>query len=93
MTREKRQASTELEAQGRVTIPKPLRDALGLVPGSRLAVALRGREIVVYPLSDSRPLRELRGALGKGESPLSTTDIDARVRKGMRLERLKSGSG
>lgn len=37
--------------KGQVTIPKPLRDAAGIGPGTRVAFSLSGSSIVVTPVS------------------------------------------
>lgn len=38
-----------VDEQGRVTIPEEMRDALGVDAGERVAVELRGDDVVIHP--------------------------------------------
>ena len=55
-------ASTVSE-KGQVTLPKPIRDALGIRTGERLAFRLHGEEIRVRKRPDRDRLAELYGSL------------------------------
>jgi antitoxin PrlF len=73
--------STTVTAKGQVTIPKPVRDLLGLAPGSRVDFrrAADG-SVVLVRADDTRPasrFAKLRGHAGKG---LSTDEIMALTR-------------
>jgi AbrB family looped-hinge helix DNA binding protein len=64
---------THLTAKGQITIPKPIRDRLGIVPGDTVAFELEpdGRIVLVkaagaWPVSR---LGALRGRAGPGLSP------------------------
>ncbi len=54
-------------AKGQVVIPKGIREALGIKPGTKLHIRVEGREVVLFPLPDD-PIRALRGALKGGPS-------------------------
>ncbi|MEJ7731252.1 MAG: AbrB/MazE/SpoVT family DNA-binding domain-containing protein [Polyangiaceae bacterium] len=41
---------TTIDAAGRVIVPKPLRDELGLTPGQTLEIGSRDGELVITPL-------------------------------------------
>lgn len=47
--------SSTIDAGGRVVIPKPIRDALGLQPGTR--VELRVRDGMVFVVPECVPMR------------------------------------
>jgi AbrB family looped-hinge helix DNA binding protein len=71
--------ATTVTSKGQVTIPKPLRDLLGIEPGSAVTFALAadGRVVLTKVGNDARPRREnrferLRGSAGPG---LSTDEI------------------
>jgi AbrB family looped-hinge helix DNA binding protein len=73
--------STTVTAKGQVTIPKPVRDLLGIAPGSRVDFhrAADG-SVVLVRADDKRPVSRftrLRGHAGKG---LSTDEIMALTR-------------
>lgn len=72
--------ATTVTSKGQVTIPKRVRDLLGIRPGSRVEFerAPDGR-IVLVKSGKSRPSRfsRLRGSAGKG---LSTDEIMALTR-------------
>jgi antitoxin PrlF len=73
--------STTVTRKGQVTIPKPVRDLLGIRPGSLIDFerAEDGRIVLVKVERKSRPnrLARLRGHAGKG---LSTDQIMAITR-------------
>jgi antitoxin PrlF len=68
-------------AKGQVTIPKEIRDLLGIVPGDKVDFhAAAGGEVVVSRADGKQPLSrfaKLRGHAGKG---LSTDAIMALMR-------------
>jgi antitoxin PrlF len=66
-------------AKGQVTIPKPVRDLLGIKPGSMVDFQRDGRIVLVKLGGKPRPSRfaRLRGHAGKG---LSTDAIMAMTR-------------
>ncbi|MGE0725464.1 MAG: AbrB/MazE/SpoVT family DNA-binding domain-containing protein [Alphaproteobacteria bacterium] len=75
---------TKVTTKGQVTIPKPLRDLLGIRPGS--AVEFRRTpdgQVVLFKVGDERPrpsrFERLRGRAGPG---LSTDNIMALTRGG-----------
>jgi AbrB family looped-hinge helix DNA binding protein len=73
--------STTVTSKGQVTIPKPVRDLLGIGPGSVINFerAQDGRIVLVKVGKKTRPNRfaRLRGHAGKG---LSTAEIMAMTR-------------
>lgn len=73
--------STTVTAKGQVTIPKPVRDLLGIAPGSRVDFrrAADGSVVLVRADADAPASRfaRLRGHAGRG---LSTDDIMALTR-------------
>lgn len=54
-------------SKGQVTIPKAIRDALGIVAQSRLLFVLEGDSVRVVPIG-GRSLAELAGALASDRS-------------------------
>jgi AbrB family looped-hinge helix DNA binding protein len=72
---------TTVTSKGQVTIPKQVRDLMGIVPGSVIGFerAPDGRVVLVKIEKKSRPTRfaRLRGHAGKG---LSTAEIMAMTR-------------
>jgi antitoxin PrlF len=73
--------STTVTSKGQVTIPKPVRDLLGIGPGSVINFerAQDGRIVLVKVEKKTQPNRfaRLRGHAGKG---LSTAEIMAMTR-------------
>jgi len=76
---------------GRIVIPKRLRDALGLVPGSIVRIREHEHSIVLDPLDDETPLEYEDGVLVfTGEVVGDLTDVvrqdrERRIRKLGRL--------
>lgn len=66
---------SKVDAAGRIVIPKPLRDALRLVPGSSVDVAAYGTGLHVQPGGRTARLVEVDGVL-VGDSDARFGDID-----------------
>jgi AbrB family looped-hinge helix DNA binding protein len=66
-----------LTRKGQVTIPKPLRDQLGLHLGDRISFHLRGKEIVLKPVQ--RTILDLEGSVPPRQRPESFDDIRSQV--------------
>ena len=62
--------STTVTAKGQVTIPKPVRDLLGIVPGSKVDFRRAADGSVVLARADREPeasrFEKLRGHAGQG---------------------------
>lgn len=72
-------AYTTMTSKGQLTIPKDVRDKLGLAPGTRFFVTVKGREVVAMP--KNRKLADLAGMLGRppnGRS-LSVEEMDEAI--------------
>ena len=66
-----------LSEKGQVTIPKPLREALGLRTGSRLDFREEGGRLVVTKVLAQSPLEKWRG---RGTLPGARADVDGYLR-------------
>jgi AbrB family looped-hinge helix DNA binding protein len=58
---------TTVSTKGQLVIPSKMRTQLGIRPGTRVAVALEGDHIVLYPVSE-RLVEESKGMLAGGPS-------------------------
>jgi AbrB family looped-hinge helix DNA binding protein len=69
--------STTVTSKGQVTIPKPVRDRLGLAPGTKVAFAVDERGRAYLAAEDGRRPRPGRFARLKGtaDAGLSTDEI------------------
>jgi AbrB family looped-hinge helix DNA binding protein len=77
-----------VDAAGRVVLPKPLRDRLGLCAGSELQLREDGAEIHLRSVANDSPLKEVNGFLVyTGESTASAASELQQVREA-RLRRL-----
>jgi AbrB family looped-hinge helix DNA binding protein len=64
---------TTIDAGGRVVIPKQIREAIGLSPGSAIDVAVRDGIIVLVPATSPMRLVEREGGVvAEPEQPLPT---------------------
>jgi AbrB family looped-hinge helix DNA binding protein len=64
-----------VDSVGRIVVPKPLRDALGLTPGTTVDVSLYGSGLQLVPAGRTARLREVDGRL-VAESETVVTDDD-----------------
>lgn len=73
-----------VDAGGRVVIPKPLRDALGLTPGTRVDISAYGSGVQITPGGRAATLaREPSGRLVvTGETKLTDEDLFALIDAG-----------
>ncbi len=72
--------AARLTDKGQLVIPKPIRDALRLGPGSELLVTLEGGRVVLEPrrLKSGRKLGDWLPAMQR-RSPPGKVDLDADV--------------
>ena len=70
-------ARQKLDSMGRIVIPKPVRDDLGLMPGDSVELERSETGLTLRPARDNPPLRQKRGVwvFGTGE-PLAARTID-----------------
>jgi AbrB family looped-hinge helix DNA binding protein len=72
--------STTVTTKGQVTIPKAVRDELGLKEGDRVAFrVLEDGTVIVEP--ETIDLSELRGVLKPKEKGVSIADMDEAIRE------------
>ncbi len=70
---------------GRIVLPKPLRDRLRLVPGTKVDVSEYGDGLHVAPVSRTARLTERDGRLvAVAETPITDDDVIALVDAGRR---------
>lgn len=75
--------ATKLTSKGQVTIPKHVRDALGLTPGSSIEFTVNdaGEVVIVRAGARARGKRDrFDRALGRAEIPWRTEDLMALLR-------------
>jgi AbrB family looped-hinge helix DNA binding protein len=71
-------ATAEIDKAGRIVVPKKIREALHLVPGTRLTLRTDGESIIVQQESRPRGLHRKNGILVYDAGPLpplDTTDL------------------
>ncbi|MGH7474665.1 MAG: AbrB/MazE/SpoVT family DNA-binding domain-containing protein [Longimicrobiales bacterium] len=77
-------AAATLTSKGQITIPKTIRDRLGLEPGDRIDFVLEGEgQVVLRPRT--RDFRALEGILYRpGRKPVSVEQMRAGLQKRFR---------
>ncbi|HDL86375.1 MAG TPA: AbrB/MazE/SpoVT family DNA-binding domain-containing protein [Candidatus Acetothermia bacterium] len=70
--------TSRVTSKGQMTIPKTIRDYLGISAGDRLTFIIRDGEVIFYPVKGT--LLDLRGSIQGNKQP---EDLDA-VRKVVR---------
>ena len=76
---------TVISSKGQAVIPKPIRDALGLTPGSRINIELDadGARLTVVTRKDGKP-RDGYGMLHYEGPPIPEAEWKARIAEGLR---------
>lgn len=75
--------ATTLTSKGQVTIPKPIRDALNLAPGSRVDFAVNADGDIVIRKVGTRPSRKpdrFQAARGRADIKWRTDELMALLR-------------
>ena len=67
---------SKISSKGRTTLPKPVREALGVQPGDKVRYLILGDEVRIIPV---RPLARLSGALKYEGPPKTLEDMDDAV--------------
>jgi AbrB family looped-hinge helix DNA binding protein len=70
-------ATVTIDSEGRIVLPKALRDLHRLRPGSKLQVQVHGRTIHLKAVPQESPLREVNGFLvyvGRSNGPSATAE-------------------
>ncbi len=76
---------TTIDAAGRIVVPKPLRDALGLAPGTTLDISSYGAGLAFVPRGRTARLVEEDGFLvAEGGTTVTDEDIFALIDAGRR---------
>src|SRR5215212_10802959 len=79
-TLRKHMASATVTSKGQVTVPKEIRDHLGLEPGDRVRFQIgSGGEVIVEP--ETVDIRSLRGMLKRRGRRVSLRDMDLAIRR------------
>ena len=68
-----------LTSKGQTTLPKAVREHLGVSPGDRVRYIISGREVRILPV---RPLSRLFGTLRHKGPPVSLSDMERAVEEG-----------
>lgn len=76
---------TTIDAAGRIVVPKPLRDALGLTPGTVVDISQYGAGLTLIPGGRTARLVEEDGVLvGTGETRINDEIVFALIDAGRR---------
>lgn len=67
-----------ISPKGQITLPAGIRKRLGVQPNDRIALLLRGEEIILKPLKGT--IRDLRGAVKPQSRPEDFETIRRRVK-------------
>lgn len=88
-------ATAEIDKAGRIVVPKKLRDALHLVPGTRLRIERSGDRLVLEPAFSEAQVVLKDGMWVISGSPTVDIDIPDLIRQGYaeRANRIMEGSG
>jgi len=64
-----------VDSAGRIVLPKPLRDALGLLPGATLDVSFYGAGLQILPSGRTARIVDVYGALVADSDTAVTDDV------------------
>lgn len=74
-----------LTSKGQLTLPKDVREALGVGPGDRVDfVRMEDGNFAVMPATV--PLKSLKGILGKRKMPVTLEEMDKAIARGAKGE-------
>lgn len=73
-------ARAKLTSKGQITVPKPVRDALGIHPGDRLNFRVREDGTITVE-AETVDVRSLRGRLKPGVRGVTIADMNAAIRR------------
>ncbi|MFO1141314.1 MAG: AbrB/MazE/SpoVT family DNA-binding domain-containing protein [Amaricoccus sp.] len=69
-----------ITAKGQTTLPRAVREALGILPGDRVRYVVEGNEVRLLKV---RSVMELEGMLhDEGRAPASLADMDRAIAEG-----------
>ena len=71
--------TSAITAKGQTTLPKPVREALGVGAGDRVRYVILDNEVRVLPV---RPVGRLFGALKHDGPPMTLEDIERAIAEG-----------
>ena len=88
-------AIVEIDKAGRIVVPKKLRDALNLVPGTRLRIERSGDRLVFEPAVSEPQLIMKDGMWVVSGGQITVDDVTELIRQGYaeRQARILEGSG
>ncbi len=76
---------TSIDSVGRIVVPKPLRDALGLKPGSTLDISRYGAGLQLLPTGRTARLVDEAGVLvATGDTVIDDDDVFGLIDAGRR---------
>lgn len=76
---------TSIDSEGRLEVPKPLRDALGLTAGSTVEISRYGAGLQLLPAGSTAHLVHEDGVLvATGETAIDDGDVFALIDSGRR---------
>lgn len=76
---------TSIDSAGRIVVPKPLRDALGLAPGSELDISRYGAGLQLVPAGRTARLVDEGGRLvATGTTSIDDDDVFGLIDSGRR---------
>jgi len=76
---------TKLDSVGRVVVPKPMRDALGLTPGSTVDISRYGAGLQIVPSGRTARLVDESGSLvATGETTIDDDTVFGLIDAGRR---------
>lgn len=82
--------TAKIGRRGQLTLPKPVRQALGLREGDRVAFVDQGGEVVLHPLRAT--LRDLRGSVPAPGGPQDFAAIREHVGRALAREAAMAGT-
>jgi len=78
-------STATLTSKGQLTLPKEVRDAMGVGPGDRVEfVRMEDGNFAVLPATLS--IKSLKGIIPKPKQPVSLEDMDKAIARGAKIE-------